>query len=270
MRTGFKIISMALVIILTNTNGLSEEPVSPPDIGIDEKLGEYLPLNLSFLDENSETVSLKQLLNKPTILSLVYYRCPGICNPLLGGLADVLNKLPLEPDRYNVLTISFDTQDTPAIAIEKKKNYANILKKDYPEESWRFLTGDSENINKLTDAVGFKFKKEGYEFIHPAALIILSPDGKVVRYLYGITFLPFDVGMALTEASRGKVGPTIRKTLLFCYKYDPQGRRYVLNITRLTGSVIILSVMTFFVYLLILNKIGNKRKTGEINGKRAR
>lgn len=250
-----------LLIIFINTNALPEQPPGAAGVGIDEKLGEYVPLTLSFHDENGKTISLKQLIYKPTILSLVYYRCPGICNPLLSGLAEVIDRLQLEMGRdYNVLTISFDPRDTPEIAIEKKKNYLTILKKEHAEESWRFLTGDPENINKLTDAVGFKFTRDGDEFIHSAALIILSPDGRVIRYLYGITFLPFDMKMAFTEASEGRIGPTIRRALLFCYKYDPKGRRYALNITRLAGTTIIFFAMAFFAYLTIT---GRKRKRNE-------
>jgi protein SCO1/2 len=162
---------------------------------------------------------------------------------------------------YNVLTISFDPKDTPSIALDKKRNYLEIIKKDYHEESWRFLTGDDENINKLTDAVGFRFKKDGEEFIHSAALIVLSPNGKIIRYLYGITFLPFDLNMAVTEANQGRIGPTIRKALLFCYKYDPKGRKYALNVTRIAGTAIIIFAGAFFSYLTITGRKRGK-KTG--------
>ncbi|MBI2447916.1 MAG: SCO family protein [Candidatus Omnitrophica bacterium] len=255
MKTMSKTAFLFLLIMLINSGSFPEGHGSPPEIGIDERLGEYVPLTLSFQDEDGETVSLRQIISRPTVLSLVYYRCPGICNPLLSGLAEVLGKLQLEMGRdYNVLTVSFDPQDTPAIAIEKKKNYLTILKKEHAKESWRFLTGDPENIKKLTVAVGFKFKKEGDEFVHPAALIILSPDGKVIRYLYGITFLPFDVNMAFVEASKGRVGPSIRRALLFCYKYDPKGRKYGLNIMRLAGTAITFFAITFFAYLTITGR----------------
>ncbi len=257
MRMIFKTTFIFLLIILINGYLIPEDSLTASDIGIDEKLGEYVPLTLSFRDENGETVSLKEFVNKPVILSLVYYSCPGICNPLLSGLAEALNKLQLEMGiDYNVVTISFDPLDTPTVALAKKKNYLTLLEKKGDKESWRFLTGEPENITKLTDAVGFRFKKEGDEFVHPGTLIILSPDGKVIRYLYGITFLPFDVKMALTEASRGRVGPSIRKALLFCFKYDASGRKYALNITRVAGTTITFFAIIFFAFLAITGRRG--------------
>lgn len=246
--------------ILLQTNAFAKPPVKPYDIGIEEKLGAYVPLDLSFYDENNNVTSLKRVIKNSTIVSLVYYHCANICNPLLSNIAEVLNKLPLEPGKdYSILTISFDDKDIPAVAAQKKNNYLRAIKKPFPEKAWKFLTGDSVNIKKFTTAVGFKFKKEGNEFLHPASLIILSADGKIIRYLYGITFLPFDLQMALTEASEGRIGPTISKVLFYCFSYDPKGRKYMLNITRVAGSAVLFLVITFFVYLIIKNKHGAKK-----------
>ena len=254
------IIFLFLAIIL-KTTAFAEQPIKPYDIGIEEKLAGYVPLDASFYDETGQAISLKQLIHNPTIVSLVYYHCANICNPLLSGLAAVLTKLPLEPGKdYSVLTISFDDKDTPTTALQKKKNYLKAINKPFPEEAWKFLTGDRANINKITRAVGFKFKREGEEFMHPAALIALSADGKIIRYLYGITFLPFDLKMALTDASEGRIGPTISKVLLYCYSYDPKGKKYVLNITRITGGAVLLSVVAFFVYLTIKSKARNRKE----------
>jgi len=248
-------IIVLILTILWQKNAPAEQPVDQPGIGIDEKLGGYVPLDLTFNDENGKAVSLKQFIKKPTIVSLVYYRCPGICTPLLSGVAEVLNKLQLEPDKdYSVLTISFDDKDTPSTALQKKKNYLKLLKKPFPEDGWRFLTGDTANISKLTSAVGFKFEKDGDDFIHPASLIVLSADGKIVRYLYGITYLPFDLQMALTEASEGRAGPTISKALLFCFSYDPKGRKYALNVTRVAGASTLFLTAIFVVYLTLRSK----------------
>jgi protein SCO1/2 len=258
IRKTMSIILLFFPIILFYAYVFAQQPVKPYDIGIDEKLGKDVPLDLSFYEENGNYVSLKQLIHNPTIVSLVYYRCANICNPLLSGLAQVLTKLPLKPDKdYSILTISFDDKDTPAIAFQKKKNYLKAIKKPFPEKTWKFLTGDSLNINQFANAVGFKFKKEGNDFLHPASLIVLSGDGKIIRYLYGITFLPFDLKMALTEASEGRIGPTISKVLLYCFNYDPKGKKYVFNITRVAGSVVLLFVIAFFVYLAIKGKVNN-------------
>lgn len=235
---------------------------SEAEIGIDEKLGEYVPLELTLYDENGVEVPLKDFLGVPTILALVYYRCPSICNPLLGNIADVLRNLDLKPvQEFVVVTVSFDHSDTPSLAAQKRKNFLNTLPPDFPSDGWRFLTADSASIRRLTDAVGFKFKPDGELFLHSASLMALSPDGKIVRYLYGIDFLPFDFEMALVEASKGKVGPTISRVLAYCYSYDPQGRTYVFNITKVAGTLGLISVAGLFIGLTVRSKTkGRKSK----------
>lgn len=234
------------------------------DVGIEEKLGQFVPDSLIFKDEQGTSVNLKSLITKPTILSFVYYRCPGICNPLLSGLVDVLDKVRLEPGKdFNVLTISFDETDTSVTGSEKKKNYMAGFSRNFPENSWRFLTGDKANIAALTSATGFKFKKQGNDFLHTGVIMFLSPDGKIVRYIYGITFLPFDVKMALTEAAEGRIGSTVSRVLLYCFSYDPDGRKYVFNITRVAGIGILFLLGMFLLYLTVLHKLLKKRKAPE-------
>jgi protein SCO1/2 len=125
-----------------------------------------------------------------------------------------------------------------------------MIEKPFPEEAWRFLTGDRESILKLMDAVGFYFKREGKNFLHPVALIILAPDGKITRYLYGTEILPFDLRMALLEASEGRIGPTISKVLRFCFSYDPKGRKYVFNTLKITGIVTLTFAFSFILFLI--------------------
>ena len=161
-------------------------------IGIDEKLGRMVPLDLTFYGEDGHPVALRQLVTTPTILAPVYYHCPNVCSLLLQNLADVLNRLPAEPDKeYNVISVSFDDTEKPDLALEKKKTYLKMIQKPFPEDAWRFLTGDKENIHELTDAIGFHFRRVGEDFEHPVALIILAPDGKIIRYMYGADPLPF-------------------------------------------------------------------------------
>jgi protein SCO1/2 len=225
------------------------------DVGIDEKLGELISLDSVFYDENNNQVVLKDAINKPTILSLVYFTCPGICNPLLIGLSEVLGKMELTPVKdYNVLSVSFDEMDTTQIAKEKKQSQLRLIKKNFDPNAWKFLSGNKENIKKFTDSVGFKFKKDGKDFIHSAALIIISPKGKIIRYIRGVTFLPFDVQMALTEASKGTPGPTINKILLYCYSYDPIGRKYAFNILKVIGTVTLTVLISFFIFLVTRKK----------------
>jgi protein SCO1/2 len=220
-------------------------------MGIDQNLGQYVPLDLTFSDETGHPVTLGQLIHKPTILALVYYHCPNVCSLLLQNLADVLNKLPGEPGKeYTVLSISFDETEKPTLALQKKKTYLKMIEKPFPEDAWRFLTGNKENIHKLTDAVGFHFKRAGEDFEHPVALIILAPDGKIVRYMYGADPLPFDLKLALVEASQGRIGPAISKLARFCFSYDPKGKKLVFNMLKVTGTVTLFFALSFIVFLL--------------------
>lgn len=255
------ILSIACCIIIAQ----AAEPQQ--EIGIDEKLGEQVPLDLSFLDENGSPVTLKELINKPTILTLVYYSCPGICSPLLNGVSSMVDRLDMEMGKdYNIVTISFNPREDYMMASEKKSNYIDHMKKRIPEQSWHFLTGDSASIAKITDAVGFRYKRDGENYIHSAVITILSPNGKIARYLYGVDFLPLDVKLALTEASEGKTGPTINKFLKLCFSYDPAGRKYVLNITRIAGAASLLAIIGF-ILVLTLKKKKNTGNLPVLNGK---
>jgi protein SCO1/2 len=227
-----------------------------PEAGIEEQLGYYVPADANFYDESGRSVNFKSLVDKPTILSLVYYRCPGLCSPLLQGVAEVIDKVDMEPGKdYNMITVSFDTRDNYLTAAEKKSNYFSTLQKKIPDGSWRFLTGDSLNIAKLTNSVGWRFQKQpDGNFAHGSAIMVLSPDGKIVRYLFGVTYLPFDVKMALTEASAGKVEPSISKFMQMCYSYDPEGRKYVFNVTKVAGIGMVLFVIGLFLFLTLRKK----------------
>jgi protein SCO1/2 len=231
---------------------------SKPEVGIDEKSGTVIPEGLRFFDEYGKTVFLTELINKPTIISLVYYRCPGICSPLLTGLSKTVSRMDIEAGKdFNIVTISFDTAENYLVASEKKRNYLDNMDKKLPADSWRFLTGDKENVSKITDALGFRYQPQGTDFMHAAAIMVLSKDGKIIRYLYGTEFLPLDLKLAVIEASEGRTGSSINKFLKLCYSYDPEGRKYVLNVTRIAGSGIIL-ILTFFFAFLIAKKKTNK------------
>jgi protein SCO1/2 len=226
------------------------------EIGVVEKLNQYIPLDALLVNENGDTVVIGDLIDKPTILNFVYYRCPGICSPLMDGLADVMDAMDLELGKdYQALTISFDPRETTVLAIRKKNNYLNLMdKKEEAKEGWRFFTGDSINIKKLTDATGFRYKSTGNDFIHAAALIIVDPHGKITRYLNGIYFLPFEMKMTLLDAAEGKAGPTINRVLQYCYSYDPEGQKYALNIFKVTGTLIIFMGLILFLVLVLFRK----------------
>ncbi|MCU0645952.1 MAG: SCO family protein [bacterium] len=248
-----------IVLVMAQVYFLARADDQEVEIGIVEKLGEYIPTDVFFYDEKGDSVALKDLVDKPTILSFVYFRCPTICPRMLSELTLLLEKIDLAPATdFNLITISFDPTDTPENAADKKMNFMKSIQRTLPENAWRFLTGDINNIASITGSVGYRFKKDRQDFIHPSALIILAPDGKIIRYIMGLSYLPFDVKMAVIEAAAGRVGPTINKVLLYCFSYDPQGRTYAMNITKITGTIILFLIGVFAIFLIIKTKARNK------------
>ncbi len=248
--------------LFTGAWSQTSEGLTPePEIGLVEHLGEYVPLDLKFVNEQGDTVVLRDVIDKPTVVSLVYFNCPGICSPLLSGKVDVLDRLDMKPGvDYQALTISFDPTDTPKLARAKKRNYFKAFRRGpFPEDAWLWLTGDSASIKKFTDAVGFKYKKEGREFIHAGLLTVLSPTGKISRYLRGIEYQPFDLKMAILEASQGKTGPTISKLLLYCFSYDPAGKKYVFNFMRVFGTAFLVVLVLFVGFLTYQGNLRKKK-----------
>lgn len=263
-----KLLPIAIVVVIATLGASAPIAVSGEDakepseeIGIIEQLGGHLPLELGFLDSEGDSIYLRDIVTRPTILTLVYYHCPTICRPLLTNVADVVGKTDLEPGAdYNLVTISFDEFDTPGTAANMKKNVTTALEGRLAPDAWRYLVGDSTTIEALTSAVGFNASRKGKDFAHGTALIVLSPNGKIIRYLYGLEFMPFDVKMAVAEATEGQVVPSIARVLQYCFSYDPEGRRYVVNVTRVAGAG------TLFVaigYVFFITMITRKRKERE-------
>jgi len=234
------------------------------EIGIDEQLGSYIPLDAHFKDAQGNEVALKELISESdaTVLAFVYYQCPGICSPLLFELSDVVNKSDLELGYdYNIVAISMDEFETPEIAAEKKRTFLSALDSNVPADSWKFLTGDSTDIRTVSNAAGFYFKREGDQFRHTGAFIFIDKEGKICRYLFpgysdrgGFSILPFDFKMAVLETNEGKVSPTIAKVLQFCFSYDPEGKSYVLNVTRIFGAGILILVALFVAFIIFKPK----------------
>jgi protein SCO1 len=240
-----------LFVFVGASLSIRAEGTSPGFVGIDEKPGEQVALDAPLKDENGQAITLRQLIDKPTILTLNYFRCAGICTPLLNGLVDTLNQIQLEPGRsFQVITVSFDPTDTPAIAHQKRISYLEQIKRPFPPNAWRFLTGEAQNTRSVADSVGFGFRAEGDQYIHVGAIMILTAKGNVSRYFYGISFLPADLQMAIQEAARGQLNPTIAHVLTYCYSYDPESRTYVLNMTRVIGTATLLVVGIFVIFLL--------------------
>jgi protein SCO1/2 len=228
------------------------------DPNIDEKLGEFVPLDIKFTNSDGSETTIGELMNdKPVVLSLVYYKCPGICAPLLNEEAAVVQKVDLEPGiDYNMITVSFNPDDTPTLAKNKKKNYFNGMDRKINPDSWNWLVGSEESIRELTKAVGFQYTKDSLrenenDYVHAGALVFLSPKGKVTRYLMyqdDKGFLPFNFKMAAIEAGKGTPQPTLQKVLQLCFKYDPQGQTYKLAVTRIVGAAMLIGLIIFILW----------------------
>lgn len=232
-------------------------------VGFEEMQGKYIDPGVKLVNEAGDTVLLKDIIRKPTILNLVYFNCPGTCSPLMWGVSKFIDQIDLKLGKdYEVFTISFDPDERIDLGIKKKASYINTMTKKELAGHWRFFVSDSENIAKLTQSVGFKYRRINSQYIHPTGLIALAPDGKIIRYLRGIEFLPFDIKITLVEAAKGKVGPSINRLLAICYSYDTEGNKFVFNVTRVSAIVIAFFVVLIFLYLA-LSRIKSKNKVNK-------
>lgn len=231
------------------------------NVGLEERLGAKIPLDLVFRDENGRQRRLAELITGPTIILPVYYSCTNVCNYMQEGLARVLPDVRLTPGKeYRVLSLSFDERETPERAAKSKHMYQGVMKGKFPEGNWIFLTGDAASIRRLTDAAGFHFQRKGNDFVHPVASFVVARDGMIVRYLYGTRFLSKDVSLALIEARQGRVGTTISKMVSYCFSFDPENKSYTFNLLRVSATVIIICVLGFLTFLIVGGKKpGNKK-----------
>ncbi|MFA5327238.1 MAG: SCO family protein [Prolixibacteraceae bacterium] len=239
-----------------NSQTVYDDKTNDPEVGVAEHLDSYLPKDIYLIDENNQRVCLTDLIDKPTIINWVYFRCPGICSPLMEGLANVMDASDLVPGvDYQVFTISFDPYETIDMGKRKKGNYLNLVtKKEAISKGWHFFVSDSASIAKGTNATGFKYKQQGNDYIHAASVTVVSPKGKITRYLNGISFLPFDFKMAVIESQKGMSAPTISKIMQYCFSYDPVGKAYVLNVTKISGTLILFFATIFFLILIFKPK----------------
>jgi protein SCO1/2 len=208
--------------------------VKPPqlnDVGIDPKLGAQVPPDLTFKDEHNQTVHLSDYFanGKPTILTLVYFRCPMLCTMVLNDMTAAMKVMPLQPGKdFQVITVSFDPQENPVMAAVKKRSY--IQEYDHPgaDAAWHFLTGQEDQIKKLAASVGFRYAWDprGNQYVHPSTLIILSPDGKVSRYLYGVEYGASDLRLSIDAAADGKTLNPLENAILYCFHFDPTTGRW--------------------------------------------
>ncbi|MGB8771815.1 MAG: SCO family protein [Candidatus Korobacteraceae bacterium] len=249
-------------------------PADLSNVGIEQRLNQQVPLDLQFRDEAGKTVRLGDYFKsgRPVLLNLVYYTCPMLCGEELAGEASALGVLRFTPgNEYEVVSVSFNPDETPKDAMEKKQLYVARMNEHLEHktdgEGWHFLTGQQPEIKQLADAVGFHYRRDPRtgQFIHTAGIMIVTPAGKIAQYYYGVEFSPKDIRLGLIEASREKIGTLVDEVTLYCYHYDPKTGRYgavVTNIMRLAGAATMLILGGFFLLMFRRESRGNKNRTG--------
>jgi protein SCO1 len=241
----------------------AQQPPQVRGVDVEEHLGEPLPLEARFLDDAGREVRLADVLpkDKPTLVTLVYYECPMLCNLVINAQVSAMREVGLELGKdYEAITVSIDPKDTPTQSLQRKRRHLQAMGK--PESApWHFLTGTEENIHKLTEAVGFKYRydESTQQYAHPAVVHVVTPEASISRYLYGTTFPPKDMKLALLEAASGRVGTSFDRVVLSCFKYDPAMRRYNFYVFGFikTGALLVfaaLSTMLFYFWRRELKK----------------
>jgi len=229
-------------------------------VAMDEKLGAMIPLDLKFINDKGETKTFKQLMHgKPTLLTLNYYKCAGLCTTELIKLAETLEKVDLKEGKdYQVLTVSFSEDEPASLAAHKRKTIFSSMTRDFDHSAWNFVIGKNGSSKKLVDTVGFHFEKSDLpsaimQYTHATGVIVLSAKGKITRYLQGVTQLPLDIKMAVLSAAKGKVTKSIPKQLQSCSDFHPK-EKFVLPTEQIVGAIITLIAIAFFIRLLLFNK----------------
>ena len=230
------------------------------EVGFDQKLNERVPLDISFRDETGRAVRLGDYFGaRPVVLALVYFDCPMLCTQVLSATASALNLMSIDAGTdFEVVAVSFDPRETPVQAAARKRvTLERYDRDDHPRAAagWHFLTGDKPAIDRLTAAAGFRYAwdEPTRQFAHPAGVVVLTPDGRLARYLFGIEYGPRDLRLAIVEASEGRIGSAVDTILLYCYHYDPMTGRYgllVMRLLRLAGAATVLGIGSF-VFLML-------------------
>lgn len=222
------------------------------DVGFDQRIGEALPLDLPFRDDEGREVTLRDYFGpKPVVLVPAYYACPMLCTIVLNGVVSALRALPFDAGReFTVVTFSFDPRETPAQAAAKKATYLKEYRRPTGAAGWHFLVGDEDAVRRLTAAIGFRYAWDAaqQQYAHASGLVVATPDGRLSRYFYGVEFSPRDLRLALVEAGERKIGSLVDQLLLFCFHYDPTTGRYgalALGSIRAGGALTLLVLATF-------------------------
>jgi protein SCO1/2 len=227
------------------------------DVGFDQRLNERLPLDAVFRDEEGNEVQLGTYFGtKPVVLAFAYYDCPMLCTQILNGLTSSLRALPETVGRdFEVVIVSFDPREKPTLAAGKKKVYVESYGREGSEHGWHFLTGEEQQIRRVTDAAGFRYAwdPKTLQYAHASGIVVTTPDGRLSRYFFGIEYAPRDVKFALMESSEGRIGNAIDKLLLYCYHYNPETGSYALvamNTVRLGGAITLAALVGFVLVAL--------------------
>ena len=252
------------------TTGIMSPPanVRPPglkNVGIEQHLNEQIPPQLTFHDENGNQVRLADYFGKkPMILNLVYYQCPMLCGEVLSGLESALRVLKFDVgNQFDVLTVSFDPRETPAMATAKKAEFLKRYGRPGASQGWHFLTGPQQSIDALTKAAGFQYEYDprSGQFAHTTAIMVLTPEGRIAQYYYGVEYAPKDLRLGLVQASQNKIGNLVDQVLLYCYHYDPATGKYgavVMRILRLAGAA---TILTLGLFLIVMFRRGSSTRS---------
>lgn len=244
----------------TDNSNAGERPKILRDVGVDQRLNEQVPLDLTFRDEDGKSVQLGQYFGKkPVVLSLVYFGCPMLCTMVENGLLQSLKQLKFDVgEEFDVVTVSFDPRDTPEVAAAKKALYVGLYGRPGAAKGWHFLTGDQASIARLTKAVGFRYvyDPETNQFAHATAIMVLTPEGRLARYFYGIQYPAGGLRLGLVEASENKIGSPVDAVLLFCSQYHPSTGKYGLVISRVISIAAGMTVLILGTLLIVLFRAG--------------
>jgi protein SCO1/2 len=231
------------------------KPEALKKVGIDQKMGVQVPLDVPFTDERGQPATLRQYLGKPVVLAMVYYQCPSLCDMILTGVVRTARSLKMTVgDEFGVVAVSFDPHETPEMAVAKKAAYMKEYQRPGSERGWHFLTGPEASSRTLADVIGFHYAYDSItnQYAHASAIVILTPEGRTTRYFYGIDYPERDVRLALVEASRNRIGSVVDQVMLYCYHWDPARGKYgmvIMNVIRIAGFLTVGCLFTFLIVM---------------------
>jgi protein SCO1 len=264
------VLAVCAVSVSAWSQGMTQGILSPPanvrppglkNVGIEQHLDEQIPPGLEFRDETGKPVHLSEYFGKkPMILNLVYYQCPMLCGEVLSGMESALRVLKFDVGKeFDVLTVSFDPKETPEMAAAKKAEFLKRYGRSGAEQGWHFLTGPAASIDALTKAAGFQYQYDprNGQFAHATAIMVLTPEGKIAQYYYGVEFAPRDLRLGLIQAAQNKIGTVVDQVLLYCYHYDPDTGKYGAIISRVLQLSAGATVLILGTFLVVMFRMGS-------------